>query len=200
MDSQINEVDSYAAYILRFVSKYVSISEREFNVFLPFLQVRKFGKREKLVKYGETDNYLNLVVKGLVRKFVLVGKSEKTLQLATEGHIIQSELSFHTRVPSTLVIEAIEPSVIVSMQYENVQQVLAKVSAAEKLARQIMTYLFIKKDKKYFDQLNYTTRERFLAYIQSHPHMLQRVPQKILASYLDIKPETFSRLKHLLKK
>lgn len=200
MNSQINEVDSYAAYILRFVSKYVSISEREFNLFLPFLQVRKFGKREKLLKYGETDNYLNLVVKGLIRKFVSVGKSEKTLQLATEGHIIQSELSFYTRVPSTLVIETVEPSIVVSMQYDNVQQVLAKVPAAEKLTRQIMTYLFILKDKKYFDQVNYSTRERFLSYMQSHPHMLQRVPQKILASYLDIKPETFSRLKHLLKK
>jgi len=35
--------------------------------------------------------------------------------------------------------------------------------------------------------------------MQNHPDMLQRVPQKYLASYLNIKPETFSRLKHLLR-
>jgi hypothetical protein len=35
--------------------------------------------------------------------------------------------------------------------------------------------------------------------MESHPDMLQRVPQKYIASYLNIKPETFSRLKHLIK-
>jgi hypothetical protein len=70
---------------------------------------------------------------------------------------------------------------------------------AEELARSIITQMFIKKDNRYMEQLNITTRERFLQYMNNHPHMLQRVPQKILASYLNIKPETFSRLKHLVK-
>jgi hypothetical protein len=87
----------------------------------------------------------------------------------------------------------------VSIRYENVQYVLENIPAAEQIGRQMMTYLFIKKDAKYFAQLNNTTRQRFLHYLKNHPQMLQRVPQKILASYLEIKPETFSRLKHLLK-
>jgi hypothetical protein len=62
-----------------------------------------------------------------------------------------------------------------------------------------MTYLFVKKDARYFSQMNNTTRQRFVHFVKHHPHMMQRVPQKILASYLEIKPETFSRLKHLLK-
>ena len=152
-----------------------------------------------MLRYGQIDDYLNLVVKGLVRKYVLVGKNEKTLQLATEGKVIQSEISFHTRVPSNIILEALEPSVLVSMRYDNVQHVLENIPAAEQIGRQMMTYLFIKKDAKYFAQLNNTTRQRFLHYLKSHPQMLQRVPQKILASYLEIKPETFSRLKHLLK-
>ena len=71
---------------------------------------------------------------------------------------------------------------------------------AEALGRSIVTQMFIKKDNRYMEQLNISTRERFLQYMNNHPHMLQRVPQKILASYLNIKPETFSRLKHLVKK
>ena len=78
-------------------------------------------------------------------------------------------------------------------------QELSLLEGLAKNDRQMMTYLFIKKDAKYFAQLNNTTRQRFLHYLKSHPQMLQRVPQKILASYLEIKPETFSRLKHLLK-
>jgi CRP-like cAMP-binding protein len=199
MEGNSSDINQYAGYILKFIQQYIKIPENDFNQFLPYFEVRSFGKREEVLRYGQTDDYLNLVVKGLLRKYVLVGKNEKTLQLATEGKVIQSEVSFHTRIPSNVIIEAIEPSVLVSMRYDNVQYVLENIPAAEQIGRQMMTYLFIKKDAKYFAQLNNTTRQKFLHYLKNHPQMLQRVPQKILASYLEIKPETFSRLKHLLK-
>lgn len=199
MDGNRTDINQYAGYVLKFIQQYVKISEQEFNQFIPYFEVRLFAKREEVLRYGQTDDYLNLVVKGLLRKYVLVGKNEKTLQLATEGKVIQAEVSFHTRVPSNVIIEALEPSVLVSMRYDKVQYVLDNIPEAEQIGRQMMTYLFIKKDAKYFAQLNNTTRQRFLYYLKNHPQMLQRVPQKILASYLEIKPETFSRLKHLLK-
>lgn len=199
MEDNRTDINQYAGYILKFIQQYIKINEQEFNQFLPYFEVRIFGKREEILRYGQTDDYLNLVVKGLVRKYVLVGKNEKTLQLATEGKVIQSDISFHTRVPSNIILEALEPSVLVSMRYDKVQYVLENIPAAEYLGRQMMIYLFIKKDAKYFAQLNNTTRQKFLYYLKNHPQMLQRVPQKILASYLEIKPETFSRLKHLLK-
>jgi CRP-like cAMP-binding protein len=199
MEGNRTDINQYAGYILKFIQQYIKITEQEFNQFLPYFEVRTFGKREEVLRYGQTDDYLNLVVKGLVRKYVLVGKNEKTLQLAIEGKVIQSEVSFHTRIPSNIILETLEPTVLVSMGYENVQYVLENIPAAEQIGRQMMTYLFIKKDAKYFAQLNNTTRQKFLHYLKNHPQMLQRVPQKILASYLEIKPETFSRLKHLLK-
>ena len=199
MEGNSTDINQYAGYILKFVQQYVKISEEDFNQFLPYFEVRSFAKREEVLRYGQTDDYLNLVVKGLLRKYVLVGKNEKTLQLAIEGKVIQAEVSFHTRVPSNVIIEALEPSVLVSMRYNNVQYVLDNIPVAEQIGRQMMIYLFIKKDAKYFAQLNNTTRQRFIYYLKNHPQMLQRVPQKILASYLEIKPETFSRLKHLLK-
>lgn len=199
MEQRKPDIDQYAGYVYKFILQYVKLSEAEFRRFLPFFEIRNFPKKETILRYGQVDNYLNLVVKGLIRKYVLAGREQKTLQLATEGHIIQSELSFHKRVPSTMIIETIEPSVLVSMRYESVQQVLDTIPQAEQIGREMMTSLFIRKDAKYFAKLNTTTRQRFLTYMQQHPHMLQRVPQKILASYLEIQPETFSRLKHLLK-
>ena len=199
MEGNRTDINQYAGYILKFIQQYIKVSEQDLNQFIPYFEVRTFSKREEVLRYGQTDDYLNLVVKGLLRKYVLVGKNEKTLQLAIEGKVIQSEVSFHTRVPSNVIIEALEPSILVSMRYDNVQHVLDNIPVAEQIGRQMMTYLFIKKDAKYFAQLNNTTRQRFLYYLKNHPQMMQRVPQKILASYLEIKPETFSRLKHLLK-
>ena len=113
--------------------------------------------------------------------------------------MIQSEVSFHTRTPSDVILETLEPTALICMDYQGVQEALEKIPNAEALGRLIITYMFIKKDARYYSQLKHTTRERFLEYMSVHPHMLQRVPQKILASYLNIKPETFSRLKHLVR-
>jgi CRP-like cAMP-binding protein len=102
-------------------------------------------------------------------------------------------------VPSRSVIETIEPTVFFSISYDSLEQMYEQFPGMERLGRLMTEDLFIKKDNRYFDQLNKSTRERFLDYVRSHPQMMQRVPQKHLASFLNIKPETFSRLKHLMR-
>jgi hypothetical protein len=44
-----------------------------------------------------------------------------------------------------------------------------------------------------------SSKDRFLKFAREHPDLMATVPQKYLASYLNIQPETFSRYKHLLK-
>jgi CRP-like cAMP-binding protein len=185
--------------LYHYLSRFVSLSRTEFNLLLSYLEIREFDKKVQVVRQGEVERYVNLIAKGLVRKFVQMKNKEITLQLATEGHIVHSELSFHTQSPSGAILETIEPTTFISISYDNLQELYEEFPKAERLGRLIVSDLFIKKDFRYFDQLQKSTRERFLEYIRTHPHMLQRVPQKFIASYLNIKPETFSRLKHLLR-
>jgi CRP-like cAMP-binding protein len=175
------------------------MSKEEFDLIVPYFEIRKFDKKTKVLRIGETDSYFNIIMKGLARKYLLVNKKEVTIQLSTEGHMIHSEISFNLQKPSDCIIEALEPVTFFSISYANVRMIYERFPKTEKLGRIIITEMFIKKDQRDFKQLNTTTRERFLDYIQNHPDMLQRVPQKYLASYLNIKPETFSRLKHLLR-
>lgn len=166
---------------------------------MTYCKLVSFDKKTVIVDEGAIDRNLNLVLSGLVRKYLRKGKSEITLQLATEGHFIQSEISFLKQVASPVVIETIEPTTLVTLDYENYELALDKMPGADRMGRLLLTSMFVKKDERHYRQLNQTTRERFLEYLNNHPHMLQRVPQKYLASYLNIKPETFSRLKHLVK-
>jgi len=183
-----------------YLSGFVPLTKSEFQLILPYLEIREFGKKAMVVRSGEVDKYINLIVQGLTRKYLPVKKNgDITIQLATEGHIVHSELSFHTQAPSGPAIETIEPTVFISISFDSLQQLYEQFPKGERLGRLLMSDLFIKKDVRYFDQLQKNTRQRFLEYIRTHPHVLQRVPQKYIASYLNIKPETFSRLKHLLQ-
>jgi len=182
-----------------YLSRYLPLSKAEFQLMLPYIEIREYDKKARITREGETERYLNIVARGLVRKYLPVKGGEQTIQLAVEGHIIHSELSFFYRTPSNAVVETIEPTVLLSISYDSLEQLYREYPKLERLGRLIVTDLFVKKDIRYFDELRKTTRERFLDYIRTHSHMLQRVPQKYLASYLNIKPETFSRLKHLMR-
>lgn len=183
----------------QYLQEYAPFTKQEFRQMEPFIEIREFEKRVQVIREGEVERYLNFIAWGLARKYLPVRNKEITIQLASEGHMIHSELSFHYRVPSRAVVETIEPTVFFSISYDSLEQLYEQFAGMERMGRLMITDLFIRSDNRYFNQLRKSTRERFLEYMRNHPQMVQRVPQKYLASFLNIKPETFSRLKHLVR-
>ena len=185
---------------LVYLRRFVNITDEEFQKCLvPVIKVRRFRKKEFLTKEGEVENYFNFVSRGLVRKYYRKNKSETNTQISVEGHIILSQESFHSRQPSEYFIETIEPTVTVSIKYEDLEEVYRKSKKMEHLGRLIITHTMVIKDRWQMQMVKMTPRERFLHFVERNPELLQRVPQKFLATYLNIKPETFSRFKHLLR-
>jgi CRP-like cAMP-binding protein len=201
MQATISKTDAAAWELLRkFVQRHVAVTEKELHQWEPYFEIRGFGKKEVVTRFGEQEDYINIVVSGLVRKFMKLKNGEVTMQIAPEGHMIHAESSFHLRKPSNVIVETIEPTIFLAISYRKMNELFDKYPRAERMARLFTNEMFIVKDRRYIDMVRKSTREIFLDYMESHPHMLQRVPQKYLASYLNIKPETFSRLKHLLKR
>ncbi len=184
----------------KYLSAYVTFTEDEFNMFSQFTEVRKFEKKHKVIEVGETEIYLNYIVKGLARKYFLKGKDEVITQIAKENEFISSTASFEERKPSTYIIETIEPSVFISIKKENLENLFVQSHKIERLGRLIVTALFLQKEKWEYERMRLNTRDRFVQFVRNNADLLQRVPQKYLASFLNIKPETFSRMKHLLQK
>ena len=93
MTTLIDINPSLIEYAHRYLQRFMTISIDELKMLLSYCEIRQVDKRTILVKEGEVDNYLNMVVKGLIMKYVKVKKSDMILQLATEGHVIHSEIS-----------------------------------------------------------------------------------------------------------
>lgn len=185
---------------VEYFNRFARLSPAEVQALSVYCEFRQFEKRTIIIKEGEIDDYLSLVVEGLVMKYIRVRRNEPIIQLATEGHLICAEISFLTRGPAQVYIETLEPTVLISMRFDKMQEALEHFPKGEELGRKMLESMYVRKDERKFNWMMMNTRERFLDYVSKHPHMLQRVPQKYLASYLNIKPETFSRLKHLVKK
>ena len=185
---------------LDFLNKFIPISQEEFNELIaPCVAKRYFEKKEIITHTGEVEDYINFIDSGLVRKFYKKGSEEINTQISYEGHIIHAQESFHSRMPSEYTVEAIEPSELTSITYECLEKLYSSSKKMERLGRLVITATMVLKDKWQSQLVKLNPRERFINFVTRHPELMQRVPQKYLASYLNIKPETFSRFKHLVR-
>jgi len=184
----------------KYISGFASLTNEEFALLASKLVIRSFDKKELLIKAGEVENYLNFVVKGLARKYFYEGRTEIITQIAREGEVVNSAASFLSGSPSPYLVETLEPSTFLSITRQQLEELYKDSPGIERLGRIVITDMFLQKEQWEHECLRLDTRERFLRFVENNPDLMQRVPQKYLASYLNMKPETFSRLKHLLQR
>jgi CRP-like cAMP-binding protein len=184
----------------QYISGYVALTREEFAVLADKLVVREFDRRQLLVRVGEVEEYLSFIVKGLARLYFYKGKTEMITNIAKEGELIASSSSFLSGKPSYYYVETLEPCKLLSISRAQLEQAYQESPKIEKLGRMMTTYFVLQKEEWELECMRLDTRERFLRFIGNNPELLTRVPQKYLASYLNMKPETFSRLKNHLKK
>jgi CRP-like cAMP-binding protein len=182
------------------MSAHVALTDEEFARLTEMIEIRSFDKREHLLKAGEVENYLNFLVKGLARVYFYKGRAEIITHIARENEIISSSASFLSGAPSNYFVEALEPSTFLSISRIRLEKLYLESSRMERLGRLMTTHFFLLKEEWEHECIRLDAGERFLRFVQGNPDLMQRAPQKYLASYLNMKPETFSRLKHLLGK
>jgi hypothetical protein len=88
---------------------------------------------------------------------------------------------------------------LISIEFEALNRVFSSSAKMERMGRLVVTDIMVLSDHWQMMLLKMSPRERFLDFVQRNPELMQRTPQKYLASLLNIQPETFSRFKHLLK-
>jgi CRP-like cAMP-binding protein len=192
--------EKIAGDFVKFLRQFVPLTDNEIKKeLLPIITVREYAKKQVITEAGQVENYMNFINQGLIRKYYKTGEDEHIVQISREGHLVSSQESFYTRTPSEYFIDAIEPSVLLSLTYEDMERTFRSSHSFERLGRLVTVHTMVLKDKWQTSLIMQSPRERFLNFVENHHEILQRVPQKYIASYLNIKPETFSRFKHLLR-
>ena len=198
IDESINKFDTLKPF-LRFLRKFSNISEAEFHQISKYIQIKNFEKDAFITRKGEVENYLLFILQGLVRKYYVKYNEEFNTQISYEGHLIHVQESFHTRTVSDFYIKTLEPTILASIHHDDLENIYLLSRKMEHVARMVITHTMVLKDQWTAELLQLSQKERFLKFVRRHPELLKRVQQKHLASYLNVKPETFSRYKHLLK-
>ena len=184
--------------LYKYLTRFVDVSCEEFADISKFVEVRHVNKKVRLVNIGEKEKYINFVIKGLIRKYFYRQKEEVITQIAGEGELICSSVSFLSGHNSDYVVESVETTTVLSISAENIEKIYAMSYKMERLGRLVIIDWLLQKEYWENERIMQGPKERFLNFINNNPDLLIRVPQKYLASYLGITPEFLSKLKKQL--
>ena len=175
--------------------RYSTMTHEELDLLESILVPMKYAKNEMILREGETCTNIYWVVKGLVRQFYYKNGKELTEYMATENNIVMCIESLFLEQPTHLQIKAIEPTVLIAIPKVDLETVAMKSVNIQILYRKILEESLIL-SQIHADMLRFeSAQDRYHKLIKRQPQLVLRAPLVYIASYLQMTPETLSRVR-----
>ena len=175
--------------------RYSTMTHEELDMLESILVAKRFAKNEKILSEGETCENIYWIVKGLVRQYYYKNGKELTEYMATENTIVMCIESLFGEQPSRLQIMAIEPTILYCLPKAKLEAVAMKSVNIQILYRKILEESLIL-SQIHADMLRFESAiDRYQKLVKRSPQLVLRAPLVYIASYLQMTPETLSRVR-----
>ncbi|HET7699117.1 MAG TPA: Crp/Fnr family transcriptional regulator [Vicinamibacterales bacterium] len=162
---------------------------------------RRLAAGEFLQRAGEAARHAAFVASGCLRSYVIDARGkEHIVQFAPETWWLADSESLTTGAPSRYFYDAVVDSELLLIDGPSHQRIVERVPGYGTAMRTGLQRHAAAKDHRIVSALSASAEERYLAFLATYPSIAQRVPQKMLASYLGVSPETLSRIRTKLSR
>lgn len=176
--------------------RYSTMTHEELDVLEDLLVPMKFQKGEMILSEGETCTNIYWIAKGLVRQFYYKNGKELTEHMATENNIVMCIESLFKEEPTRLQIIALENTIIYALPKDALEQASIRSVNIQMLYRKILEESLIL-SQIHADMLRFeTAQDRYVKLVKRQPQLVLRAPLVYIASYLQMTPETLSRVRN----
>jgi CRP-like cAMP-binding protein len=181
--------------LFRVIRTFISLSSEDEKVVERLFKRKALRQGEHFLEAGTTCRYVGFIESGLVRYYTHTDDEEKTYYFSKEGEFICDYQSFLPQQPSVRSIQALEPSVIYRISYNNLVQLYRELEHGERFGRLVIERVFIDAIRHITSMYNDTPEMRYREFLTLHPDIGQRVPQYYIASYIGVKAPSLSRIR-----
>ena len=179
------------------IEKFIKLTDEEWQMLLPFLEMRKLKKQQYFFPEGKVANEVGFVLEGMLRHFYTKDGEEKTTYFYFENHFVSSYISCITKQPSQLTIEALSDCTIIVFPYDELSALFEKSITWQKFGRLMAEYLALGLEERMVGLLILSPEERYLELIKGNKtKIIERIPQHYIANYLGITPVSMSRIRN----
>lgn len=181
---------------IKSIKEYVSLSSEDEAYIMRAFKVRHLRRKEMLLQQGNVCQFAAFIVKGLLRMYHADSQDNQcVLKFATENNWALDLGSFVGNQASMLTIEAMEPTQVLYIDNEGMEALFQQSPAFECYIRLMQQRTLAALQQRLLSFMSQRADQRYAQFIDTHSALLQRLPQKHIASYLGISPEFLSKLR-----
>ena len=175
--------------------KYSTMTYDELDVLESLLVPIKYGKGEKILQEGEVCRNISYIEKGLVRQFYFKNGKEVTEHLGVDHTIFMCIESLFKEEPTRLQVEALEPTLVYALPKAKLEAAAMRNVNIQMLYRKILEESLIQ-SQIHADLVRFESApNRYKRLCDLSPQVVLRAPLTYIANYLQMTPETLSRLR-----
>lgn len=168
----------------------------DWEIFRPYFKEILVPAKTIVLQEEQVSKTMFFIKKGCLRTWINNDGKEITTQFFFEGDSVSSIESFRTNQPSLYNIESIEPSILETVSKKDFNTVIENSSDLKKQLEEHLFKRLIQSQQLLYSFLKNNPQKRYEALIERYPHIVQRVPQHYIASYLGITSVSLSRIRN----
>lgn len=182
--------------LLEYFDGFIPLTQEERDLVTAKFRLRLFRKKQYVLQAGDHCTQFNFVLRGCLRMYKVDEQGNThVLQFASENNWINDLGSFHQFKPSSLDIDALEDTVVLQISYNELISLYQAAPKFDRIFRVIIENGFIRLQERLLQNISVTAEERYLSFQELYPHLVNRLSQVQIASFLGITPEFLSRLR-----
>lgn len=179
----------------RYLQQFPHYRPEVFESVLPYLSVKELKAGEYFLPHGAVCKHIAFIEEGFLRLYYLNDGKEVTNCFCKENTITCSYSSLITGHESDVAIQALEPSKLVVLPYDSLLKMYEKDLFWQQLGRLAAENEYITTECHNRFLRDLSAEARYTQILENENDLLQRVPLNYLATYLQIAPETLSRIR-----
>ena len=173
-----------------------SKNQNSWEIILPHCESLEVPANTILLQQGKIAKTMYFIEKGCLRTWINNDGKEITTQFFFEGHSISSIESFRTRQPSLYNIETIEPCNLKTISQQDFKKLIDSFPSLKQDFEEHLFKRLFQTQQLAFSYIKNNPQKRYEELVRQFPHIIQRVPQHYIASYLGITPVSLSRIRN----
>jgi CRP-like cAMP-binding protein len=172
------------------------MTDREFGELAARFRPRTLRKRGFLYRQGQVCGVVGFVNRGCLRNFHLEEDGEEYIvNFPREDWWVADLQSFYLEIPSMFSMQALEDCDLLWTTKAEFEWVLANLAPFQTFYHAKIGRAYTANTLRIATNRSATAEERYADIVKNQPWMLDRIPQRHLASYLGIKPQSLSRIR-----
>ncbi|MCY7292777.1 MAG: Crp/Fnr family transcriptional regulator [Ferruginibacter sp.] len=188
------------ATLIQLLNDIQPISKKLKLLFIEQFKIEEVKKGKVLLHEKDICKNLWFLCDGLLRSYHNMGDKEITSRIMYTGHIVISPGSFFTQTPATESIETLADCVVAKLSFNELQDIYKKFPEFNYHTRLLTEQYFYKQEQRLYMLRKHDAAAKYNFFLENYAGYLKDIPQKYIASFLNIAPETLSRTRSKLGK